>query len=148
LPAEEFSAEHDHLSPRTDFSSYRVQTTSGAVGPGRKLIALGGRTSIVLVDADGRVAGKWPVEQVFWARNYLGMSFNEEGTQLRALTQQAGGGIYLRVWSLADGQTLHKTPYPYQPRPGEDPQLDHVPGPAILSGPEPNWLIVGHQVFD
>jgi hypothetical protein len=148
LPADDFSPEHDHLNPRKEFSSYRVHVRSGAVSPGRRLIALGGRTNIVLVDADGHAGGKLPVEQVFWARNYLGMSFNEDGTQLRALTQQGGGGIYLRVWSLADGQTLHKTRFPYLARPGEDPLLDHVPGPAILSGPDPNTLIVGYQVFD
>jgi hypothetical protein len=55
LPANDFSAEHDHLNPRNDFSSYRVHPTSGAVSPGRKLIALGGRTNIILVEADG-----WP----------------------------------------------------------------------------------------
>jgi hypothetical protein len=145
LPADEFSAEHD-LNPRQDASSYRVETTSGAISPGRKLIALGGRTHIALLQADGQVVGKLPVEQVYWARNYLGMSFNEDGSQLRALTQQGGGGIYLRVWSLTDGQALHTMRYMIDPRAGLAGMLDTVPPLQILSGPEPNSLIVGDRV--
>ena len=146
LPADDFSAEHD-FNPRKDASSYRVQAASGAVSPSRKLIALGGRTNIVLLEADGRVAGKLPVERVSWARNYLGMSFNEDGTQLRALTQQGGGGIYLRVWSLADGHALFTTRYFVDPRAGQEGMLDFVPPLQILSGPEPDTLFIGDKVF-
>lgn len=82
LPADEFSAEHDHLSPRTDLPYYRVQTTSGAVSPGRKLIALGGRTSIVLLGTDGQVGGKLPVEQVL-ARVEHAQAERQPSTRLR-----------------------------------------------------------------
>lgn len=75
------------------------------------------------------------------------MSFNEEGTQLRALTQQSGG-VFLRVWSPADGKTLHKKPYPYDPLARQNPQLDSALRLQILSGPEPNSLLVGRQLFD
>jgi hypothetical protein len=148
LPGEEFSAQHDAFKARKDYTSYRVWTPSGAVSPGRKWIALGGNKSIVLVDTAGRVAGKLPIDPVSVVRGYLGVSFSYDGTQLRALTQQGEAAPVLRVWSLVDGQPLHKTTCPFQLRAGENPYQESAPGPAILDGPEPNTLVVGHQLFD
>jgi hypothetical protein len=148
LPGEEFHPEHDTFHKRKNFTSYRVWTPGGAVSPGRKWVALGGSKSIVLVDTAGKIAGKLPIEPVSGVRGYLNVSFSGDGTQLRALTQHGQSPPVLRVWSLADGKSLRKKPCPFQLRDGENPYHENAPGPAILDGPAPNSLIVGHQLFD
>jgi hypothetical protein len=148
LPVDEFPYEHDAYHKHKTFTSYRVWTPSGAVSPGGNWVALGGSQNIVLVDTAGRVAGKLPVDAVNGVRGYYGVAFNGDGTQVRAVTRQGEATPVLRVWSLADGQPVHKLPCPFQFRDGENSYHQSAPGLAILDGPRPNSLLVGHLLFD
>ncbi len=138
LPEADFPPTKDDKTPAdpTPFYHPRFQSP-GAASPGGAYAALAGKAAVVVVaTADGHPVGRLVTGPVEGARSYLGLAFDEGGTELRAI-YKSGTWPVLRVWSMADGQVHHTGPYRAEWR-----------GGVILSGPDPGTLIVGNNVID
>jgi hypothetical protein len=138
LPEADFPPTTDDKTPADPTPFYHPRFQShGAVSPGGAYVALTGKAAIVVVaTADGHLAGRLITGPVEDARGYLGLAFDEGGTEFRTI-YKSGTWPILRVWSMADGQVHHTGPYQAEWRVG-----------GILNGPDPGTLIVGNNVID
>jgi hypothetical protein len=110
---------------------------AGTVSPDGRLIALGGRAGITLIDRDqGKEVGTVSIPDLsdLSAEAYQGISFSSDGTQLFALVAHAKAfDLRLWVWSVADGRLLREVSLDWRagiggPIPTGIPDLMILPG--------------------
>src|SRR5262249_12472634 len=90
---------------------YKPWRFGGAVSPGGNYVALGGPRGVILLNAaDGHVVGELSAKPADGWVDYQGMSFSEDGAQLRAIIRtkhplkDEQKHAILWVWSMEDGR--------------------------------------------
>ena len=128
---------HDDPPAATEPLRYTLESRGGAVSPGGRYVAVGGKDGVVVVDlAAGRQAAELPVGPVREWGCHLGLAFSPDGAELHAVVNQYP--VRLTGWSLATGRPVYDATAPGSFVGGS---LFGEWGPP-LPGPDPGTLLV------
>jgi hypothetical protein len=128
LPEQDFPKQDaaPYLSPAPKLFFF-PRPFHGAVSPGRKYVALGGRSGIVLASlAEGKLVGELPLPGPRSRVDYQGLGFSPDGADLFAVVNPH----VLKSWAMKDGSPQVEVTVP-----------ELLCG-APLPGPEPGTVIL------
>jgi hypothetical protein len=152
IECNEYEAVRGYITEANTKLFYVPAETLGAVSPGGRYVALGGKTGVTFVSlADGKVAGRLPLRGPRGRIDYHGFGFSADGATLYALVKAnhfprgTPPGTYKRLvllsWSMTDGMPAnevvvsHAAAYGWI-RPGP------LPGTIVV----PKWRAAGPPI--